>query len=166
MKNTFNRGRLAALVALVATVAFVVMAGSSASAAPRNEEHPDHWGIITRNTIGSPVAALRKGPYGSIGVTGPSSRPPYGIGSLGIETANNSTTLVPPSEKVDFGNEVDFFGDPVLALNRSDSTCSRRARTRPSTRGTCRTSGSRSTRTRPAVPAPTQRWSGTHLQLR
>jgi hypothetical protein len=30
--------------------------------------------------------------------------------------ANNSTSLTPPSEKVDFGNEVDFFGGPVLGL--------------------------------------------------
>jgi hypothetical protein len=76
----------------------------------------DHWGVITRNTIGSPVAALRNGPFGSFGVQGPSARPPYGTGSLGIEVANNSTSLTPPSEKVDFGNEVDFFGDPVLGL--------------------------------------------------
>jgi hypothetical protein len=117
MKNTSTRGRIGVLAALVAIVAFVVVTGSSASGAPQ-EEHADHWGIITRNTIGSPVAALRKGPYGSIGVTGPSSRPPYGIGSLGIETANNSTTLAPPAEKVDFGNEVDFYGDQVLALTK------------------------------------------------
>ncbi|MFC4504015.1 MULTISPECIES: hypothetical protein [Streptomyces] len=73
--------------------------------------------MITRNTIGSPVADLRNGPFGSFGVTGPSARPPYGQGSLGIEVANNSTSLTPPSEKVDFGNEVDFFGDPVLGLD-------------------------------------------------
>ncbi|WP_254407204.1 hypothetical protein [Streptomyces sp. GMY02] len=74
--------------------------------------------MITRNTIGSPVAALRYGPYGSFGVTGPSSRPPYGQGSLGIEVADDSTSLNPPSEKADFGNEVDFFGDSVLALKQ------------------------------------------------
>lgn len=78
----------------------------------------DHWGVITRNTIGSPVAALRNGPFGSFGVTGPAARPPYGTGSLGIEVADDSTSLTPPSEKVDFGNEVDFYGDPVLGLNR------------------------------------------------
>ncbi|MES4892189.1 hypothetical protein [Streptomyces sp. NPDC096012] len=78
----------------------------------------DHWGVITRNTIGSPVAALRNGPFGSFGVTGPSARPPYGTGSLGIEVADKSTSLTPPSEKVDFGNEVDFYGAPVLGLNQ------------------------------------------------
>lgn len=76
----------------------------------------EHWGVITRNTIGSPVADLRDGPYGSFGVTGDAAEPPFGKGSLGIAVANNSTTNVPPSEKVDFGNEVDFFGDPVAAL--------------------------------------------------
>jgi hypothetical protein len=96
------------------------MAASSSRSVPRNNE-PQlrvHWGIIDRNTIGSPVAELRYGPYGSFGVTGPSARPPFGVGSLGIETADASTAQVPPSEKVDFGNEVDFFGDPVLGLNQ------------------------------------------------
>ncbi|MFE0630402.1 hypothetical protein ACFW3D_25975 [Streptomyces sp. NPDC058864] len=77
-----------------------------------------HWGVITRNTVGSPVAALRDGPFGSYGVTGSVSRPPYGDGSLGIEVADDSTSLVPPSEKVDFGNEVDFYGSRVRDLTR------------------------------------------------
>ncbi|MEU0182718.1 hypothetical protein ABZ312_16230 [Streptomyces sp. NPDC006207] len=75
-----------------------------------------HWGVIARNTIGSPVADLREGPFGSYGVTGSPSRPPYGNGSLGIAVANESTTLSPPSEKVDFGNEVDFYGSRVRDL--------------------------------------------------
>lgn len=50
-------------------------------------------------------------------MTGPAGRPPFGKGSLGIAVADSSTTLTPPSEKVDFGNEVDFFGDPVLDLD-------------------------------------------------
>ncbi|MGW4231816.1 hypothetical protein ACWEF9_21395 [Streptomyces sp. NPDC004980] len=72
--------------------------------------------MITRNTIGPPVADLRNGPFGSFGVTRSSARPPYGRGSLGIEVADSSTSLTPPSEKVDFGNEVDFYGDPVRGL--------------------------------------------------
>lgn len=99
-------------VVIIASVAVV-----AASATNRRGHASEHWGVITRNTIGSPVAELRTGPYGSFGVTGPAGRPPFGKGSLGIYVANNSTTLSPPSEKVDFGNEVDFFGDPVLALN-------------------------------------------------
>lgn len=78
----------------------------------------DDWGVITRNTIGSPVAALRNGPFGSFGAQGPSARPLHGQGGLGIEVADHSTSLTPASEKIDFGNEVDFYGDPVWGLNR------------------------------------------------
>ncbi|MEU9287990.1 hypothetical protein AB0D57_25620 [Streptomyces sp. NPDC048275] len=106
-----------AVTALVAIAASAVP-GSASAVTDGIRGSSDHWGIITRNTIGSPVAALRNGPFGSFGVSGPSARPPYGRGSLGIEVANNSTSLNPPSEKVDFGNEVDFYGDPVLGLNK------------------------------------------------
>jgi hypothetical protein len=108
----------AALVAIITSIAPVSIVSIASGWGDGNGVPPEHWGIITRNTIGSPVADLRFGPYGSFGVTGPSAQPPFGTGSLGIEVANDSTTLVPKSEKVDFGNEVDFFGDPVLALNQ------------------------------------------------
>ncbi|WP_192582698.1 hypothetical protein [Streptomyces triticiradicis] len=39
----------------------------------------ENWGVIPRNTIGSPVAVLRDGPV----VPGDNGRPPYGNGSLG-----------------------------------------------------------------------------------
>jgi hypothetical protein len=107
----------AALFAIITSIASVSVVSRASDSRDGNGVPPEHWGIITRNTIGSPVADLRFGPYGSFGVTGPSARPPFGVGSLGIEVANDATTLVPKSEKVDFGNEVDFFGDPVLALN-------------------------------------------------
>lgn len=69
-----------------------------------------HWGVVSRNTIGSPVAALRDGPF----VPGPGGEPPFGDGSLGVEVA-----AVPGSiEKVDFGNEVDFFGDSLAPLSK------------------------------------------------
>jgi hypothetical protein len=77
-----------------------------------------HWGVITRNTIGSAVADLRQGPYGSFGVTGPSAAPPLGVGSLGIQVSDNATSQSPAAEKVAFGNEVDFYGDPVSGLSR------------------------------------------------
>ncbi|MDI5973772.1 hypothetical protein POF50_031285 [Streptomyces sp. SL13] len=107
-------------IAATALAAIVISAvpGSASAHGGGNRTRPDHWGVITRNTVGSPVAALRNGPFGSFGVQGPSARPPYGQGSLGIEVADHSTTLNPPSEKVDFGNEVDFYGDPVLGLNQ------------------------------------------------
>ncbi len=109
-------------VLLAVPLAAIVAAGVAGSASAVGDDghrgDRDHWGVITRNTIGSPVAALRNGPFGSFGLTGPQARPPYGSGSLGIEVADRSTTLNPPSEKVDFGNEVDFFGRPVQGLLR------------------------------------------------
>ncbi|WP_329457187.1 hypothetical protein [Streptomyces sp. NBC_01497] len=112
-----------AVTALAALTFSTISASASAPAtggshAGVNHRGEDHWGVITRNTIGSPVADLRNGPFGSAGVQGPAARPPYGRGSLGIEVADHSTSLTPPSEKVDFGNEVDFYGDPVLGLKR------------------------------------------------
>lgn len=76
---------------------------------PFDNAKKEHWGVVARNTIGSPVAALRSGPF----VPGPSGEPPFGKGSLGIEVA-----AVPGHvEKVDFGNEVDFFGTSLSALS-------------------------------------------------
>lgn len=81
-----------------------------------------HWGVMARNTIGSPVADLRAGPFGSFGVTGPQAAPPFGEGSLGIAVADKSMADPPgtgtdPQEKVAFGNEVDFFGDSLAGLS-------------------------------------------------
>ena len=75
-----------------------------------------HWGVIDRNTIGSGVADLRAGPYGTYGVTGAAAAPPGGIGSLGIQVSDDATSQSPASEKVSFGNEVDFYGNPVSGL--------------------------------------------------
>lgn len=120
-----TRGRALAVAALALIVSMtgpvVAVADGDDGREGNDGNHArqaDHWGVIARNTIGSPVAELRNGPFGSFGVTGPSAAPPYGRGSLGIEVADNSTTLSPPSEKVDFGNEVDFFGDPVRGLRQ------------------------------------------------
>ncbi|MFD3519898.1 hypothetical protein [Streptomyces sp. NPDC058653] len=119
MDARFGMRRKVALgvTALVAAVASAVP-GSASAVTGGAWGGSDHWGVITRNTIGSPVASLRNGPFGSFGVQGPSARPPYGRGSLGIEVADRSTSLTPPSEQVSFGNEVDFYGDRVLALTK------------------------------------------------
>ncbi|MDX3095468.1 hypothetical protein PV417_13050 [Streptomyces sp. ME19-03-3] len=109
---------MAAVLATIVTSALTGSVSAVADGHPDGSITSDHWGVITRNTIGSPVAALRDGPFGSFGVTGSASRPPYGNGSLGIEVADDSTTLTPPSEKVDFGNEVDFYGSRVRDLTR------------------------------------------------
>ncbi len=66
-----------------------------------------HWSLIDRNTEGSPVAELRAGPYGA--ATG--QNPPAGVGSLGLVTADNT-------EKVAWGNQVDFNGNLVSGLNQ------------------------------------------------
>ncbi|MFG2480451.1 hypothetical protein [Streptomyces fagopyri] len=105
-----SRGRTLAVATLAAIVASV-LPGPASAVADAGRDHSEHWGVITRNTIGSPVAALRDGPFGSFGVQGSPARPSYGRGSLGIEVGDSS-------EKVDFGNEVDFFGDPVLDLTK------------------------------------------------
>jgi len=83
-----------------------------------NHSGGSHWGVIDRNTIGSAVAELRTGPYGSFGVTGPFASPPRGVGSLGIQVSDNATTQSPSAEKVAFGNEVDFYGNPVSGLSQ------------------------------------------------
>jgi hypothetical protein len=75
-----------------------------------------HWGLIARNTIGSAVADLRAGPYGSFGQAGATAAPPFGVGSLTLQVSDESMTGGTKSEKAAFGNEVDFFGDPVSGL--------------------------------------------------
>lgn len=69
-----------------------------------------HWGVIPRNTTGSAVGDLRPGPFGSFGVTGAAGEPPFGEGSLAMHVKDGT-------EKVSFGNEVDFFGDTVGSVN-------------------------------------------------
>jgi hypothetical protein len=61
----------------------------------------EKWGQIDRNTIGSPVAQLRSGPFSAGGV-----EPPLGVGSLGFNVKDST-------EKVAFGNQVDFSGDKI-----------------------------------------------------
>ncbi|WP_234322127.1 hypothetical protein [Streptomyces sp. NRRL B-24720] len=103
-----SRGKALAVSVLAAIVAST-LSGSVSALADTNQARSEHWGVIARNTIGSPVADLRDGPYGSYDKTGTYARPPYGQGSLGIAVEDNT-------EKAEFGNEVDFYGDPVLGL--------------------------------------------------
>jgi hypothetical protein len=67
-----------------------------------------NWAVIDRNTEGSAVATLAGGPVFG---TAANQKPPLGDGSLHIETASNQ-------EKVSFGNQVDFAGDPVSGLDQ------------------------------------------------
>lgn len=82
-----------------------------------------HWAPIARNNIGSPTVQLTGGPYGSFGVTGPQSAPPYGVGSLNLGVSDDAVANPPGSnayrqEKASFGNEVDFLGDDPAAINQ------------------------------------------------
>ena len=61
-----------------------------------------NWGVVNRNTIGSPVAQLRSGPFD----------PPVGDGSLNLTVGGG-----PPLEKLAFGNEVDFQGLRIADLS-------------------------------------------------
>lgn len=60
-----------------------------------------NWGVQSRNTIGSPDIDLRGGP----------ATPPFGSGSLKFLVGSG-----PPLEKAAYGNEQDFFGQPVSGL--------------------------------------------------
>lgn len=94
----------------------VILTTASALAKPRVPSKSYHWGVIARNTIGAAVAELREGPFGSFGVTGDGASPPYGRGSLGLAVSDDALDDSNSQEKISFGNEVDFFGDPVLDL--------------------------------------------------
>lgn len=61
-----------------------------------------NWGVIARNTIGSPDIFMRSGP----------GTAPRGTGSLGF-----SVSAGPPLEKAAFGNEQDFAGNAVADLS-------------------------------------------------
>jgi hypothetical protein len=66
-----------------------------------------NWSLVDRNVIGNGDAYLRSGPFSeNFGV---SVAPPLGDGSLGLRTGSGG-------DKVAFGNQVDFVGDPVQAL--------------------------------------------------
>lgn len=89
--------------------------GETGPATPATFTNPQ-WGVILRNTIGSGVGQLRGGPYGSFGVTGDNAEPPFGIGSLQLQVSNDALTNSSRQEKISFGNEVDFFGDPISGI--------------------------------------------------
>ena len=59
-----------------------------------------NWGVINRNTLGSPVAQLRSGPFD----------PPAGDGSLNLTVGSGT-------EKLAYGNEVDFQGVKIADLS-------------------------------------------------
>lgn len=84
--------------------------GAAGAAGADAEYEAGNWGVILRNTIGSAIGELRPGPFGSFGVTGAAGEPPFGEGSVGLQVKDGT-------EKVAFGNEVDFFGDDPTAID-------------------------------------------------
>jgi hypothetical protein len=93
--------------------------GASTPGGPAIYSNPE-WGIISRNTIGSAFAALRGGPYAPVNPIDESagiSEPPFGEGSLQLGTSDAAVDQPGgDEEKVSFGNEVDFIGDPVADI--------------------------------------------------
>jgi hypothetical protein len=122
LRRRLKRPSPSMIVAMAAL--FVALGGGAYAAVATTAEQAAHskgahWGLITRNTIGSAVGDLRSGPYGSFGVdqTDPAhAKPPLGTGSLGLQVSDNAMSGGTPQEKVSFGNEVDFFGDQVQNL--------------------------------------------------
>ncbi|ROO84687.1 hypothetical protein EDD29_2214 [Actinocorallia herbida] len=74
--------------------------------------YSDKWGVIGRNTIGSPVAELRFGPWGrTTAAPAATQKPPYGHGSLGLlVAAGPNPAVTTDDEKIAYGNETDFAG--------------------------------------------------------
>ena len=119
MKNIHStRARIGAVA--LAAVTLAGLGVGAAVAAGKGETKKENWSIIDRNTIGSPVAALRVGPSSRFTTGGVLTAPPFGKGSLGIEVADNAMNPAlnggNSQEKASFGNQVDFFGDNVLDI--------------------------------------------------
>ncbi|MCD0449879.1 hypothetical protein LO762_11865 [Actinocorallia sp. API 0066] len=102
----------------MAVLAGLAAPGTAAVAAEGDADkgnwvYTDRWGVIGRNTLGSPTADLRFGPWGRTSPTQNAARqdPPYGRGSLGIIVAGPQVPGdVLTAEKVAFGNEKEYAG--------------------------------------------------------
>jgi hypothetical protein len=72
------------------------------------------WGVIDRNSYGSPVSQGRMGPLGRTGsgaaAYAATVAPPFGTGSLSVLVDNDPTVGGGQAEKLSFGNEKDFAG--------------------------------------------------------
>ncbi|WP_141576266.1 hypothetical protein [Actinomadura sp. WMMA1423] len=105
------RRPLITLLGTTLTAISAVSAPAAASARVPNPTTPYKWGVVYRNTTGSPSATLRYGPYGRP-TSSPSAQqpPPYGLGSLGIIVGSGT-------DKIEFGNESDFAGIRLADIN-------------------------------------------------
>ena len=113
--------------------------GTSVLPSPTVVPTSGNWGVINRNTIGSPAASLRSGP----------ANPALGDGSLNLSVGT-------PDEKIAFGNEVDSVAGGLFAnIQQVGFRVYTTGRTRPRAvpHRTCRGSPSRSIPTSTATPA-------------
>lgn len=78
--------------------------------------YSDKWGVVGRNTLNSPSADLRDGPWGRLvpGRHAATQPPPYGRGSLGLIV--DGSTSVQTADKIAYGNETDFAGTRLRDL--------------------------------------------------
>jgi Collagen triple helix repeat (20 copies) len=76
------------------------------------------WGPVDRNIIGSPEQELRSGPFGRTSPTAVTG-PPAGTGSLNLAVQGAPAFAdSAQQEKSAFGNEVDYFGDPLSGITQ------------------------------------------------
>jgi hypothetical protein len=82
-----------------------------AQGAPGPQLSSGNWGVMNRNTIGSPSVFLRSGP--STPAVGPiaAQAPPFGDGSLNLLVTGDPPVPASQVEKAAYGNEFDFVGD-------------------------------------------------------
>jgi hypothetical protein len=74
------------------------------------------WGVVGRNTIGSPAAYFRVGPWGRTSGYAATVPPPLGEGSLGVHVEGvNGTGST--AEKLSFGDETTFAGLPIRSIS-------------------------------------------------
>jgi hypothetical protein len=74
------------------------------------------WGVVGRNTIGSPAAYFRVGPWGRTSGYAATVPPPLGDGSLGIHVEGVNGTGS-SAEKLSFGDETTFADLPIRSIS-------------------------------------------------
>jgi hypothetical protein len=74
------------------------------------------WGVVGRNTIGSPAAYFRVGPWGRTSGYAATVPPPLGEGSLGVHVEGVNGTGS-SAEKLSFGDETTFAGLPIRSIS-------------------------------------------------
>lgn len=74
------------------------------------------WGVVGRNTIGSPAAYFRVGPWGRTSGYAATVPPPFGEGSLGVHVEGVNGTGS-SAEKLSFGDETTFAGLQIRSIS-------------------------------------------------